>query len=113
MSKSIHIECRIPNEALTVQYSGQVKVVLKSLYDDLRHYRDIPAIKAFHNELEDYIAHGRFLNIRFDSSHSGKYATREDAHSVDIIVENLNQLVPDSYDHVPFIEFNTLSMSAQ
>lgn len=113
MSKSINIECRIPNEVVTIQYSGQVEVVLKSLYDDLRHYRDIPAIKVFHNELEDYIAHGRFLNIRFDESHSGKYTTREDAHSVDTIVENLNQLVPDSYDHVPFIVFNTLSISAQ
>lgn len=113
MTKPIHIECRIPNEAVTIQYSGQVEVVLKSLYDDLRRYRDVPAIKTFHNELEDYIAHGRFLNIRFDPSHSGKYATREDAHSVDIIVENLNQLVPDSYDHVPFIEFSTLSVAAQ
>lgn len=113
MTKPIHIECRIPNEAVTIQYSGRVEVVLKSLYDDLRYYRDVPAIKAFHNELEDYIAHGRFLNIRFDKSHSGQYTTREDAHSVDTIVRNLNQLVPGSYDHVPFIEFNTLSMSAQ
>lgn len=106
----INISCRIPNEVVTIQYSGQTESVLKQMFDDLRLYRTHEAIKHFHNELEDYIGHGRFLNYTFKKSPEHVAIS---PIPVGQLIDDLSQLVPKSYDHVPFIEFQILSMQAQ